>query len=151
MSNDEHEKFQELVKNLRADEKANAIVCFCEGLTVRKLLRAIKYLNLTGQFAFIGSDGWADRQFVITDYEPQAVGSISIRIHSHYVESFDDYYLRLNPFDNHRNPWFREFWENKFQCKMPDQRPSIKTLFQSSDRNETDFIGPKQIPFCTGA
>lgn len=50
------------MNNLKVDDKANVIVCFCEGITVRKLLIAIKHLNLTGRFLIIGSDGWADRQ-----------------------------------------------------------------------------------------
>ena len=49
---------------MEEDEKAHVIVCFCEGMTVRKLLLAIKYLNLTNNFIIIGTDGWADRQVV---------------------------------------------------------------------------------------
>ena len=74
-------------------------------MTVRGLLRAMKFLNITNRFLIIGSDGWADRQDVVVDFEKEAVGSISIRIHSPAIESFDDYYFALNPFENHRNPW----------------------------------------------
>lgn len=172
LSNDEDEKYVELMKNLAEDDNANVIVCFCEGMTVRKLLIAIKELNLTNRFLIIGSDGWADRQDVVSDYEMQAVGSISIRIHSPYVKSFDDYYFALNPFENQRNPWFREFWEDKFHCKMPTERRftttttassttttgtdliESSTAFDSPD-NETDvttMASPTttQIPYCTG-
>lgn len=156
------------MNNLKVDDKANVIVCFCEGITVRKLLIAIKHLNLTGRFLIIGSDGWADRQDVVSEYELQAAGSISIRIHSPYIESFDNYYFGLDPFENHRNPWFREFWEDKFHCKMPPERAhAVKatttttkaTIIESStiagDDNVTDFtttpVAPTtQIPFCTG-
>lgn len=125
---------------------------------MRKLLMAIKHLNYTNRFLIIGSDGWADRQDVVADYEMQAVGSISIRIHSPYITSFDDYYFGLNPFDNFRNPWFREFWEDKFHCKMPANRPLPMTSTMpstASDDNETDFttmttFATTQIPYCTG-
>ena len=50
--------------------------------------------------------------------EEYALGGISIRIHSAYVDDFDDYYFQLNPFTNHRNPWFAEFWETRFQCNL---------------------------------
>lgn len=63
----------------------------------------MKYINYY-------SDGWADRADVVEGYEKQALGSISIRIHSPRVESFDDHYFALSPFTNHRNPWFQEFW-----------------------------------------
>ena len=128
---------------------------------------------MTNRFLIIGSDGWADRQDVVSDYELQAVGSISIRIHSPYAKSFDDYYFALDPFNNHRNPWFKEFWEDKFHCKMPLQR--IKTTTSTTTEatteqvdNATDFstngnvfttensittLTPStttQIPYCTG-
>lgn len=64
------------------------------------------------------SDGWSDRFDVVEKQEEFALGGISIRIHSAYVNDFDDYYFALNPFTNHRNPWFAEFWETRFQCNL---------------------------------
>jgi hypothetical protein len=69
---------------------------------------------------FSCSDGWADRSDVTDGYEKQARGSISIRIHSPNVTDFDDYYFKLNPYTNIRNPWFREFWQQRFKCHIPD-------------------------------
>lgn len=100
-----------MLRNIQQDPNANVVVCFCEGMTVRGLLRALERLNLTDRFLLIGSDGWADRADVVQNYERQALGSMSIRIHSPYVKSFDKYYFSLNPFTNKRNPWFQEFWE----------------------------------------
>jgi hypothetical protein len=67
---------------------------------------------------FVCSDGWADRSDVTEGYESQARGSISIRINSPNVTGFDDYYFKLNPYTNTRNPWFREFWQYRFNCTM---------------------------------
>jgi hypothetical protein len=125
------------MKNLEEDEKAHVIVCFCEGLTIRKLLKAMQYLNMTSKFIIIGTDGWADRQDVVTDYEEQAIGSISIRIHSPYQKTFDENYLKLDPFENVRNPWFREFWEDKFSCKMPSHRMPITTTTTTTSTTTT--------------
>jgi subtilase family serine protease len=159
LSNDEDEKFQELIKNLEEDEKAHVIVCFCEGLTVRKLLMAIKYLNMTNNFIIIGTDGWADRQDVVEEVEVQAVGSISIRIHSQYMKTFDEHYLNLNPFKHDENPWFREFWEDKFHCKMPQDKITTTNATESTP-DLTDSVANAsfalplkdslQVPFCTG-
>ena len=33
------------------------------------------------------------------------------------LSEFDDYFKKLNPINNERNPWFPEFWEEHFQCK----------------------------------
>lgn len=66
------------------------------------------------------SDGWADRDDVVEGYEDEAWSSLSIRIHSPYVREFDEHYFSLNPFNNSRNPWFIEFWQDKFNCVMPN-------------------------------
>ena len=26
---------------------------------------------------------------------------------------------RLTPFNNHRNPWFRDYWQESFDCRIP--------------------------------
>lgn len=72
------------------------------------------------QQGFFFSDGWADRSEVVQGFEYEAQGSISIRIHSPYVKAFDNYYLSLKPVTNTRNPWFTEFWQSRFTCKMPE-------------------------------
>ena len=147
-------------------EILDVVVCFCEGMTVRGLLIAIQKLNLTNRFLIIGSDGWADRQDVVIDYENNAVGSISIRIHSPKVKSFDDYYFGLDPFENKRNPWFKEFWEEKFHCKIPPERTKLTTTTMAASIDQqstlkTDIVDEidfatttpsttKQTPFCTG-
>lgn len=65
------------------------------------------------------SDGWADRDEVIEGYEPEANGGITIKLQSPEVLSFDDYYLKLRLDTNTRNPWFPEFWQHRFQCRIP--------------------------------
>jgi len=34
-----------------------------------------------------------------------------------YLKGFDDYFTRLKPRLNKRNPWFVEFWDNLFNCR----------------------------------
>nr|XP_029711039.1 metabotropic glutamate receptor 1-like [Aedes albopictus] len=140
LSNAEDESFLDVLRNIVQDASAKVVVCFCEGMTVRGLLKAMKNLNMTDRFLLIGSDGWADRADVVEDYERQALGSISIRIHSPYVKSFDDYYFGLSPFTNKRNPWFREFWEVRFNCTLP-----------TNDANPLEAMHSNEgKPFCTG-
>lgn len=82
---------------------------------------------------FYFSDGWADRSDVTEGYEREAHGSLSIRIHSPYVHSFDPYYLSLRPENNSRNPWFREFWESRFNCVLAP----IEDETNATDRRPT--------------
>ncbi|TKC49907.1 hypothetical protein EI555_008091 [Monodon monoceros] len=64
------------------------------------------------------SDGWADRYDVTDGYQREAVGGITIKLQSPDVKWFDDYYLKLRPETNLRNPWFQEFWQHRFQCRL---------------------------------
>ncbi|EDS30958.1 conserved hypothetical protein [Culex quinquefasciatus] len=146
LSNAEDESFSDVLRNIQQDPNANVVVCFCEGMTVRGLLRALERLNLTDRFLLIGSDGWADRADVVQNYERQALGSMSIRIHSPYVKSFDKYYFSLNPFTNKRNPWFQEFWETKFNCRLPTNEADL----DKHQQQRPEGVHVEEKPFCTG-
>lgn len=77
-------------------------------------------------FIYPYSDGWADRYDVTDGYQHEAVGGITIKLQSPDVKWFDDYYLQLRPETNHRNPWFQEFWQHRFQCRLegfPQENP----------------------------
>ncbi|KAM4795298.1 LOW QUALITY PROTEIN: metabotropic glutamate receptor 5 [Rhinophrynus dorsalis] len=118
-SNAGEQSFDKLLKKLRSHlPKARVVVCFCEGMTVRGLLMAMRRRGLIGEFLLLGSDGWADRYDVTDGYQREAAGGITIKLQSPDVKWFDDYYLQLRPETNLRNPWFQEFWQHRFQCKL---------------------------------
>ncbi|KAM9764250.1 metabotropic glutamate receptor 5 isoform 1-T1 [Dama dama] len=118
-SNAGEQSFDKLLKKLTSHlPKARVVACFCEGMTVRGLLMAMRRLGLAGEFLLLGSDGWADRYDVTDGYQREAVGGITIKLQSPDVKWFDDYYLKLRPETNLRNPWFQEFWQHRFQCRL---------------------------------
>ncbi|XP_034051366.1 metabotropic glutamate receptor 1-like isoform X2 [Thalassophryne amazonica] len=119
-SNAGEKHFDRLLRKLRERlPKARVVVCFCEGMTVRGLLMAMRRLGVAGEFLLIGSDGWADRVEVVEGYEHEAVGGITVKLQSEEVSSFDKYFLKLRLSTNTRNPWFPEFWQYRFQCRLP--------------------------------
>uniref|UniRef100_A0A3Q2Q6G2 Glutamate metabotropic receptor 1 n=1 Tax=Fundulus heteroclitus TaxID=8078 RepID=A0A3Q2Q6G2_FUNHE len=119
-SNAGEKHFDRLLRKLRERlPKARVVVCFCEGMTVRGLLMAMRRLGVAGEFLLIGSDGWADRVEVVEGYEHEAVGGLTVKLHSEEVSSFDSYFLKLKLSTNTRNPWFPEFWQHRFQCRLP--------------------------------
>ncbi|TDG99197.1 hypothetical protein EPR50_G00207460 [Perca flavescens] len=119
-SNAGEKHFDRLLRKLRERlPKARVVVCFCEGMTVRGLLMAMRRLGVAGEFLLIGSDGWADRVEVVEGYEQEAVGGITVKLQSKEVSSFDEYFLKLKLSTNTRNPWFPEFWQYRFQCRLP--------------------------------
>ncbi|XP_034023640.1 metabotropic glutamate receptor 5b [Thalassophryne amazonica] len=118
-SNAGEQSFDRLLERLRAHlPKARVVACFCEGMTVRNILMAMRRQGLVGEFLLIGSDGWADRYDVTDGYVREAAGGITIKLQSADVKWFDEYYLKLRPENNLRNPWFPEFWQHRFHCRL---------------------------------
>lgn len=77
-----------------------------------------KLLYVCSSILYVDSDGWADRYDVTDGYVKEAAGGITIKLQSADVKWFDDYYLKLRPENNHRNPWFPEFWQHRFHCQL---------------------------------
>uniref|UniRef100_A0A3Q1HRW3 Metabotropic glutamate receptor 5 n=1 Tax=Anabas testudineus TaxID=64144 RepID=A0A3Q1HRW3_ANATE len=118
-SNAGEQSFDRLLERLRAHlPKARVVACFCEGMTVRNILMAMRRQGLVGEFLLIGSDGWADRYDVTDGFVKEAAGGITIKLQSADVKWFDEYYLKLRPENNFRNPWFPEFWQHRFHCRL---------------------------------
>uniref|UniRef100_A0A7N8XL28 Metabotropic glutamate receptor 1 n=1 Tax=Mastacembelus armatus TaxID=205130 RepID=A0A7N8XL28_9TELE len=132
-SNAGEKHFDRLLRKLRERlPKARVVVCFCEGMTVRGLLMAMRRLGVFGEFLLVGSDGWADRYEVVEGYEQEAEGGITMKLQSEVVKSFDDYYLKLRLDANTRNPWFPEFWQYRFQCRLPGNESLHENYIQDS-------------------
>ncbi|KAM7129105.1 metabotropic glutamate receptor 5 isoform 1-T1 [Ciconia maguari] len=154
-SNAGEQSFDKLLRKLRSHlPKARVVACFCEGMTVRGLLMAMRRLGLAGEFLLLGSDGWADRYDVTEGYQREAVGGITIKLQSPDVKWFDDYYLQLRPETNHRNPWFQEFWQHRFQCRLegfPQENPKYNKTCTSQMTLRTQHVQDSKMGFVINA
>ncbi|XP_077139184.1 metabotropic glutamate receptor 1 isoform X1 [Ranitomeya variabilis] len=154
-SNAGEKSFDRLLKKLRERlPKARVVVCFCEGMTVRGLLMAMKRLGVISEFLLIGSDGWADRDEVIDGFEPEANGGITIKLQSPEVRSFDDYFLSLRLDTNSRNPWFAEFWQYRFQCRIPghpQENVNFKKICKGNESLEDNYVQDSKMGFVINA
>nr|XP_036877947.1 metabotropic glutamate receptor 1 [Manis javanica] len=154
-SNAGEKSFDRLLRKLRERlPKARVVVCFCEGMTVRGLLSAMRRLGVLGEFSLIGSDGWADRDEVIEGYEVEANGGITIKLQSPEVRSFDDYFLKLRLDTNTRNPWFPEFWQHRFQCRLPGhilENPNFKRICTGNESLEENYVQDSKMGFVINA
>ncbi|XP_009468655.1 PREDICTED: metabotropic glutamate receptor 5 [Nipponia nippon] len=154
-SNAGEQSFDKLLRKLRSHlPKARVVACFCEGMTVRGLLMAMRRLGLAGEFLLLGSDGWADRYDVTDGYQREAVGGITIKLQSPDVKWFDDYYLQLRPETNHRNPWFQEFWQHRFQCRLegfPQENPKYNKTCTSQMTLRNQHVQDSKMGFVINA
>jgi len=69
-------------------------------------MRAVRRINATGSFSWIGSDGWSARSLVSDGNEFEVEGTLSVQPQANPVRGFEEYFLNLTVESNHRNPWF---------------------------------------------
>ncbi|XP_053561046.1 metabotropic glutamate receptor 5 isoform X3 [Bombina bombina] len=154
-SNAGEQSFDKLLKKLRSHlPKARVVVCFCEGMTVRGILMAMRRQGIIGEFILLGSDGWADRYDVTDGYQREAAGGITIKLQSPDVKWFDDYYLQLRPETNLRNPWFQEFWQHRFQCRLkgyPQENPKYNKTCSSRLSLRSQYVQDSKMGFVINA
>ncbi|MFT7797572.1 metabotropic glutamate receptor 1-like [Arapaima gigas] len=101
-----------------------------------------------------GSDGWADRDEVVEGYEQEAQGGITMKLQSAEVTSFDDYFLKLRLHSNARNPWFAEFWQHRFQCRIPGHPSENRNFRKVCTGNETlkeNYVQDSKMGFVINA
>ncbi|XP_068601676.1 metabotropic glutamate receptor 5b [Brachionichthys hirsutus] len=154
-SNAGEQSFDRLLKRLRAHlPKARVVACFCEGMTVRNILMAMRRQGLVGEFLLIGSDGWADRYDVTDGYVREAAGGITIKLQSADVKWFDEYYLKLRPENNLRNPWFTEFWQHRFHCRLkghPQESPKYNRTCSKRESLRQQYAQDTKMGFVINA
>lgn len=94
--------------------------------TSRKLLGIVTELNLTDHFLWVASDGWGTKREPINSNDEAAEGAITFSPKFYRVQEFNDYFENLKPKLNKRNPWFREFWEEQFNCTLARSATAVR-------------------------
>uniref|UniRef100_A0A8C3YHN5 Glutamate metabotropic receptor 2 n=1 Tax=Catagonus wagneri TaxID=51154 RepID=A0A8C3YHN5_9CETA len=108
--------FEGVVRALLQKPSARVAVLFTRSEDARELLAAAQRLNAS--FTWVASDGWGALESVVAGSEGAAEGAITIELASYPISDFASYFQGLDPWNNSRNPWFREFWEQRFHCSF---------------------------------
>ena len=99
----------------------SGVIIFGSDQEVSEVMRAVRRNNATGVFHWIGSDGWGARGLVSNGNEPEVEGTLAVLPQASPVRGFEEYFLRLTPYNNVRNPWF-----TGSQCSMIDLFESMQ-------------------------
>uniref|UniRef100_A0A8D0GM58 Glutamate metabotropic receptor 1 n=1 Tax=Sphenodon punctatus TaxID=8508 RepID=A0A8D0GM58_SPHPU len=127
------------------------------GITLHRFRTVVQLATIPeGRLFFfpLFSDGWADRDEVIEGYEAEANGGITIKLQSAEVLSFDDYFLNLHLETNTRNPWFPEFWQHRFQCRLPGhplENPNFQKNCTGNESLEENYVQDSKMGFVINA
>ncbi|XP_017335907.2 glutamate receptor, metabotropic 2a [Ictalurus punctatus] len=110
--------YEGVIRSLLQKSNAKVVILFTRSEDARELLVAANRMNVS--FIWVASDGWGAQESVVRGSESVAEGAFTIELASYRVDKFAEYFTDLNPYNNTRNPWFREFWEHQFQCSLHD-------------------------------
>ncbi|XP_002735016.2 uncharacterized protein LOC100374272 [Saccoglossus kowalevskii] len=111
-------KMDELFTKFNTRPDAPGLVVLGGKELARSVLQTIKRNDLQGKYFLIGCDRWGTDPTVVNGLEDVAMGSITVTTVTRQAPGFVSYMLNRQPDDNAVNPWFEEFWMNKFQCKL---------------------------------
>ncbi|XP_021346802.1 metabotropic glutamate receptor 6-like [Mizuhopecten yessoensis] len=89
----------------------------------KSLFQAVDRKSLGDKVRWIGVDAWAGRQFDET-IQQVVSGAIAVQPLARKLKGFDEYFTSLTPATNTWNPWFQEYWEFHFNCKLSDKSTS---------------------------
>ena len=91
------------------------------------------------RWVFLGTDGWGKKLYPVQNFGRAAINAITLAPKLYLISGsdrcttsgdklvslssaieFDEYFNNLLPSKNTRNPWFREYWEETYQCKFAE-------------------------------
>uniref|UniRef100_A0A8C0IUF4 Metabotropic glutamate receptor 2 n=1 Tax=Chelonoidis abingdonii TaxID=106734 RepID=A0A8C0IUF4_CHEAB len=130
--------FEGVIKALLQKPSARVVVLFTRSEDARELLAAAQRISVS--FTWVASDGWGALESVVAGSELVAEGAITIELAAYPIQEFAIYFRNLNPYNNSRNPWFREFWEHKFQCSFHTQDCSQHSLKTGKFEQESKIM-----------
>ncbi|RWS30089.1 metabotropic glutamate receptor-like protein [Leptotrombidium deliense] len=135
--------FDQILQSLLKKSNAKVVVLFLRMDDASKLLHAVKRANKPNFFTWIASDGWGKEEKLVQGVEEVAQGALTVELQSEKIQAFDDYMKNLTPLENKRNPWFKEYWEDTFECTVPPDDEDV-----SVDQSNT-VDGNKSISYCS--
>ncbi|XP_041944976.1 glutamate receptor, metabotropic 2a isoform X2 [Alosa alosa] len=130
--------YENVIRSLQQKSNAKVVILFTRSEDARELLVAATRMNVT--FIWVASDGWGAQESVVRGSETSANGAFTIELASYPIPKFTEYFTNLNPYNNTRNPWFREFWEHRFQCSLHNVSCAKHTLKDGKFEQESKIM-----------
>ncbi len=120
MAEDEVNSILEELYRVESQSGVRVVVLFTHWEESYALLKTAS----TKRFVWIGAEGWRSQEEFIRNEEVkiQALGALTIMAHSDKNEDLTDYMVTLKPRHNERNPFFDQWFENKFECHLSNSK-----------------------------
>lgn len=112
----------DILDKLRHSSSTRIVIIFAIYREAHELLKVANDRDSNKEFVWIGSDSWGLREIMLdSDTGEEALGSFSVVAQSEDSPEFKEYWKKLQPKTNTRNPFFLQWWETSFKCKVPNE------------------------------
>ncbi|KAG7280590.1 hypothetical protein CRUP_028316 [Coryphaenoides rupestris] len=129
-----HQGYENVIRSLQQKSNAKVVILFTRSEDARELLAAAARMNMS--FTWVASDGWGAQESV----RGGGGRAFTLELASYPIREFEDYFTKLNPYTNTRNPWFKEFWEHKFGCSLQQAGCSERSLRDGTFEQESKIM-----------
>ncbi|NWW69784.1 CASR protein, partial [Climacteris rufus] len=120
----DEEEIQQVVEVIQ-NSTARVIVVFSSGPDLEPLIKEIVRRNITGKI-WLASEAWASSSLIAMPEFFRVIGStIGFALKAGQIPGFREFLQKVHPKKSTNNGFAKEFWEETFNCYLPDgSKPS---------------------------
>uniref|UniRef100_A0A8C6N6P3 Extracellular calcium-sensing receptor n=1 Tax=Melopsittacus undulatus TaxID=13146 RepID=A0A8C6N6P3_MELUD len=149
----DEEEIQQVVEVIQ-NSTARVIVVFSSGPDLEPLIKEIVRRNITGKI-WLASEAWASSSLIAMPEFFRVIGStIGFALKAGQIPGFREFLQKVHPKKSTNNGFAKEFWEETFNCYLPDgskNSPSSTSFHKSHEEGLGAGNGTAAFrPPCTG-
>ncbi|NWW20056.1 CASR protein, partial [Falcunculus frontatus] len=115
----DEEEIQQVVEVIQ-NSTARVIVVFSSGPDLEPLIKEIVRRNITGKI-WLASEAWASSSLIAMPEFFRVIGStIGFALKAGQIPGFREFLEKVHPKKSTNNGFAKEFWEETFNCYLPD-------------------------------
>ncbi|XP_035691717.1 uncharacterized protein LOC118426443 isoform X2 [Branchiostoma floridae] len=126
--------FDDVIVELRRKSEASTVILFTERAETENVLLAAQRVNVRSFYTWIVTSKVAGDVDVSLSQDSVINGAVLLKVEAQEVPEFDTYLETLTPETNRRNPWFKEFWQEHFQCNLPNEPVKYPVVCSGNER-----------------
>ncbi|XP_071496679.1 uncharacterized protein [Diadema antillarum] len=109
--------YTRIVNQLTVNPQSKVVILLTSDFHTKGVLDAAEELGVN-DLQWIGGDTWGSREYVTEDAMTTARGALIVELPNPEIQAFYDYFIKLTPYGNNRNPWWRQFIMDIFECQV---------------------------------
>ncbi|NXX42376.1 CASR protein, partial [Tricholaema leucomelas] len=149
----DEEEIQQVVEVIQ-NSTARVIVVFSSGPDLEPLIKEIVRRNITGKI-WLASEAWASSSLIAMPEFFRVIGStIGFALKAGQIPGFREFLQKVHPKKSSNNGFAKEFWEETFNCYLPDgskNSPASTSFLKGHEEGAGSGNGTSAFrPPCTG-